>query len=398
MMVTLFGSGKTTKAIAKKLKEAVFFEDIDQKFRDEEGFWHYPTHTFDPNSSSLEIPSPGIPPSHPLIKRAKNLISEYDFFAKEMPFSIWISGTNGKTTTTQMVFKLLKDKKAEAGGNLGKPLATMNRNSRIWILETSSFTLHYTKTAFPDIYVLLPITPDHLSWHGDLKSYEESKLKPLKSMREGDLCIVPSKYSHVPTAAMKITYADSADLARYFGIDISKLSYEEPFLLDAVMAMAVDYILFERKEYSKINSFEIESHKLEEFKDAKGRVWIDDSKATNVDAAIWALRRYKNKKIKLIAGGDAKGADLEPLAQEIAKSGAELFAIGKDGETLYSLSLQKGAKAHLCKELSEAVKSVDAVLDSQSVGLLSPGCASLDQFGSYKERGERFKKLVMSLR
>ena len=121
-----------------------------------------PSHLFDPEASELEVTTPSLKPDHPLIKSAKNLLSEYDYFDKEMPFSIWISGTNGKTTTTQMLTHLLEKRGALSGGNIGTPLADLDTNAPIWVLESSSFALHHTHTASPDIYLLLPITPDHL--------------------------------------------------------------------------------------------------------------------------------------------------------------------------------------------------------------------------------------------
>ena len=185
--VSLFGYGVTTKALTKLFPHARFYDDkVVKPFKDKNGFRVKPSSEFNPKYSDLEVPSPGIPPSNPLILQAKNLISEYDCFAKDSPLSIWISGTNGKTTTTQMMQHLLKDKGSEAGGNIGTPLADLNLDANLWILETSSFTMHYTNTAVPNIYVLLPINPDHLSWHGSMNEYEKAKLKPIKMMSEGD--------------------------------------------------------------------------------------------------------------------------------------------------------------------------------------------------------------------
>ena len=139
--ISLFGYGKTTRSIAKKFGNAIFYDDKCTKpFRDKDGFMVKPSGEFSAKYSSVEIPSPGIPPSNPLINKAKNLISEYDYFAKSSPLKIWISGTNGKTTTTQMMQHLLGVRGSEAGGNIGTPLAELNPDAKIWILETSSFT------------------------------------------------------------------------------------------------------------------------------------------------------------------------------------------------------------------------------------------------------------------
>ncbi|WP_187647309.1 UDP-N-acetylmuramoyl-L-alanine--D-glutamate ligase [Nitrosophilus labii] len=400
--ISLFGYGKTTKAIAQKLRNAIFFDDnTKEPFIDEKGFKVFPSSFFDPKKSLLEIPSPGIPPFNPLIKRAANLISEYDLFlssffnSKNIPFTIWISGTNGKTTTTQMIAHLLKKRGAELGGNIGTPLANLDENAKIWTLETSSFTLHYTKFAKPNLYILLPISEDHISWHGSFKAYEKAKLKPIRALKEGEVCIIPKKYENIETNGMKIVYEKSEDLAKYFNIDIKKISFKEPFLLDALLALGVTKTVFDEIDYELINSFEVDSHKIEEFFDNEGRLWVDDSKATNINAAMEAVKRYKDKKIYLIAGGDAKGADLEPFVRFLKNFEIEIFAIGKDSDTIFKLS-----KKHfvICKRvvtLKRAVEEIKKVLDEKSVALLSPACASLDQFKSYKERGKKFKKYVL---
>ncbi len=402
MNISLFGYGKTTKAIAKKSKNVVFFDDNTKKaFIDENGFKIYPSKDFDPNSSSLEIPSPGIPPHNPLIKRAKNLISEYDLFLSskfnsKIPFSIWISGTNGKTTTTQMITHLLKEKGAIYGGNIGVPLGSLDKSKKIWVLETSSFTLHYTKFAKPNIYVLLPITPDHISWHGSFRAYEDAKLKPIKTLREGEVCIIPKKYENIKTSGMKITYNSSNDLANFFGIDIKKITFKEPFLLDAILALGIQKILFDETNYEKINSFKVDKHKIEEFFDKDGNLWVDDSKATNSDAAIKAIKRYKDKKIFLIVGGDCKGANLEPFIEFLKNFNIELFIIGKDTDYIYQLASKHKIASKKVFTLENAVKEIKQVINKDSLGILSPACASLDQFSSYKDRGEKFKKLVLS--
>ncbi len=228
---------------------------FDDKFKtesvDEFGNRLLPPSMFFTCKSKIQIPSPGFPPNHELIKQATNLVSEYDFYKQDIPFSIWISGTNGKTTTTQMVEHLLKNRGAISGGNIGEPLANLDKSKSIWILESSSFTLHYTKTATPDMYLLLPIKPDHLSWHGSFEEYEEAKLSVLKRMKEGSIAIVPKRYENYPTKAKLITYSDEYDLALTLEIDIKKVEFKTPFLQDAILAMSTDKILFDTIDYQK---------------------------------------------------------------------------------------------------------------------------------------------------
>ena len=379
----ILGKGKTALAIKEIYSDAKMYDDNDKD-------------SFDINSDELTVVSPGIPPYNYLVRNSKNLISEYDLFESTMPFSIWISGTNGKTTTTQMLQHILKDKGSVCGGNIGTPLASLDINSKIWILETSSFTLHYTLSVKPNIYILLPISDDHCSWHGSFKEYEHSKLKPLEYMKKDDIAIIPSHYKEYKTDAKVYTYNSSSDLSNVFDIDINKIKFKEPFLLDSLLALSIEKILFDEISYEKINKFIQDPHKLEEFKDKKGRLWIDDSKATNVDATIQALKTYKDKKIHLILGGDDKDANLNPLFEQLVKCDVELYAIGKNTDKLNTLSITYNLKLEKMYELKYAVEKIAYKLDKTSVALLSPAAASLDQFDSYKQRGEKFKGFINS--
>lgn len=398
MKLTLFGYGKTTKAIAKKVGPCSFYDDKTLKpFRDDEGNNVYPSFMFDANKSFLEIPSPGIAPNNALIKQAKNLVSEYDYFAKEMPFSIWISGTNGKTTTTEMITHLLKDKGAVSGGNIGTPLAELDRQKEIWVLETSSFSLHYTNVAKPNLYVLLPISDDHVSWHGSFEAYEEAKLKPLKQLREGEIGLVPKKYAHIQSAGQLIAYEGIEDLASYFELDITRLKFKGAFLLDALLAMAVAKMLFDVSDYALMNTYALAPHRQEVFYDKQKRLWVNDTKATNVDASLQAIENYSDKKLFLILGGDDKGANLHILFKTLQTKAVEVFCIGSNKNKLANLSQEYKLVYHVCKNLNDAISKIDLLHTQESYALLAPAAASLDEFSSYIKRGELFKEKVLSL-
>jgi UDP-N-acetylmuramoylalanine--D-glutamate ligase len=388
MKKSLFGYGKTIKAIAKSGNWDIYDDRFKEVSFDKFGNKLIPSKLFDENKSKLEITSPGISPDNYLIKKAKNLISDYDYFFDNFPFSIWVSGTNGKTTTTQMIKYLLEN--SEAGGNIGLPVAEMDEKKEFWILETSSFTLHYTKTAKPNIYILLPITPDHISWHGSFENYEKDKLSILDRMDERDIAIIPKKYENYPTSSFKIVYENSNDLINYF--DLKKTNFEEPFRLDEVLAKAVYKILFFKEK--SLKNFKIDSHKIEEFKDKKNRLWVDDSKATNIDATINAIKKYKDKKIHLIVGGDSKGQNLIPLFEEIKNYNVTLYLIGKDASLFEEQSKKYNLNYFNCENLENSINLIDKNFQN-GVALLSPASASLDQFNSYKERGKKFKKLVL---
>jgi UDP-N-acetylmuramoylalanine--D-glutamate ligase len=393
---TLFGYGLTTKAIAKKLGGGCTFFDDNAKeaYSDENGNKILPSNLFDPEKSQLEVTTPSLKPNHPLIKKAKHLLSEYDYFDKEMPFTVWISGTNGKTTTTQMLTHILEKRGAISGGNIGTPLADLDTSAPIWVLESSSFTLHHTNTASPDIYLLLPITPDHLDWHGTPEQYEADKLKPLLTMKEGELALVPKGLNLPKTDAYVVEYDSNEFIIEYFKLDASKLNYKGAFLQDALLALAVTKVLFDETDYDLLNHFKRDAHRQEELKDSKGRLWVNDSKATNLDATLQAVKGYADKHIHLILGGDDKGVDLNPLFKVMEALNLTLYTIGANNDRLLELAKRYNIDAVESKNIENAILNINKAHTDKSVALLSPAAASFDQFKSYKHRGDTFMELI----
>ena len=395
MKVALLGYGKTTRALAKRVEHCVFFDDKTQEmYIDEEGFMVAPSFSYDPTAFDVTIPSPGIPPYNPMIQNAQHLISEYDFFAESMGHSVWISGTNGKTTTTQMITHILANIGAQSGGNIGEPVAMLDPK-RYWVLETSSFTLHYTTKAKPNIYVLLPIREDHISWHGSFKGYVEDKLKPLGMMQEGDVAIVPKEYASIKSEAMVIGYEDANELAELFDIETKKLRFRGGFLLDSVLALCVQKILTDRIDYEAMNAFVVDPHRQEEFVDSKGYLWVNDTKATNIDATLACLDAYAGKNIHLILGGDDKGVSLEPLFNYLKGKPIITYHIGANEKRLSAMAKRYDVAFEECSTLENAVAKIKEKLQKDEVAILSPAAASLDQFSSYAHRGEAFKKAVL---
>jgi len=403
MKPTLFGYGLTTKAIASSLGGGckIYDDKTTSAYKDDEGNEILPSNAFEPSQSQLEITTPSFPPSHPLIQKAQNLISEYDYFLspllnEDIPFSIWISGTNGKTTTTQMLTHLLAKRGAISGGNIGTPLANLDKDAPIWVLESSSFTLHHTHQASPNVYLLLPITPDHLDWHGNAAEYEASKLKPLLGMREGEMALIPKGVNIPPTDAFVVEYDSNAFLEEYFDIDASKIDFKGAFLQDALLSLAITKALFDEVDYEAINSFQVDAHRQEEIRDKQNRIWINDSKATNIDATIQAIATFSDMPIHLILGGDDKGVDLNELFESMP-SDITLYAIGSNTNKLMELSQKYTLQCIECHTLEVAVDSIGAVLQIDQVALLSPAAASKDQFKSYIHRGESFREYVVNL-
>jgi len=388
-LLRVLGKGKTAKAIKaieNTLKEKVCLYD-------ENDF----NKNYDKNSNDFTIVSPGIPPSNFMVKASKSIISDCDYFCKNAPLNVWVSGTNGKTTTVQMCEKLFSSHGVEVGGNIGTPLASMDKNAKLWVLELSSFTLHYTKSASPNIYILLPISEDHISWHGSFEAYQKAKLSPLEKMGEGDSVILPSKYLAYPTSAKKIPYENSDSLCEYFEIDKKRVHFCEPFLFDALLVLGLEKILFNTLSYDKINSFKLAPHRMEKLKDKQGRTWINDSKATNVSATLEALKPLKNEKLYLILGGDDKGADLNPLFELLKNYHVEIFAIGTNTKKLYSMAKILDIKCEACFELKNALEKINTKLDIHSLAILSPAASSLDQFSFFGKRGDDFKAFVKNL-
>lgn len=405
-MIALLGFGKTNQALLEYINaQGTKCVVCDDKFSQEnqDGFGNIFTQDFSSIPTTMQIPSPGIPPYNKMIVESKNLVSEYDYILSNVKEKqIWISGTNGKTTTTEMLEWVLKDFGGVCGGNIGKPLASLIAiKPKIWILETSSFSLHYTKEVFPHCYILLPLSEDHISWHGSFEGYVDDKLSVLGRMSEECVAFIPKNLqSHPKVQGFRgklYLYADSKDLAQAFGISLSSIPFKEPFLLDALLALCGAEVMCGESRVEALASYKVGEHKMEEFKDKEGRVWVNDSKGTNADASIWALRNYEGKKIYLILGGEDKGADLSELFEEMRGKDIEIFAIGKNALRLQELAREYAIPCKVCEVLKNAVESIHPLHSKESIALLSPAAASLDQFSSYKQRGEDFRRFVQEI-
>lgn len=391
-MKSIFGYGIIAKAISSKI-QAGTWNIYDDAFltnsKDEFGNNLLPASEFQALNSELEIISPAISPINNLAKKALHLTSEIDYFYDSLGLSIWVSGTNGKTTTTQMIAYLLN---IQAGGNIGLALCDMDLKAKLIVLEMSSFALYYTKKARPEIYILLPILKDHISWHGSFKEYEKAKLELIFRMNKTATCIVPKKYEEYLSKAQcrKYFYENELDIAKQFNIDISKIKHKTPFLLDALLALACEKIITSKLSIKRLNSFVIDKHKCQEIFDAKNRLWVNDSKATNISAALACVDSYKDKKLHLIVGGDEKGQDLREFFKYLAKD-TKLYLIGKkDFSTLAKECLFNAIRC----DLKKAVRLIYKDLKEDEVAILSPACSSLDEFDSYKQRGELFIQYI----
>jgi len=180
-------------------------------------------------------------------------------------------------------------------------------------------------------------------------------------------------------------------------IDSSKINFKAAFLEDALLALAVSKTLFDELDYDTINSFKLDKHRQEETSDSLGQLWVNDSKATNLDATIQAVKGYDDKFIRLIIGGNDKGADLSPLFKLLEKKEVQLYTIGANSEKLAKLSNEHNINFTACETLENAVNTIAKERTQNDVALLSPAAASFDQFNSYKHRGEEFFRFIKNI-
>jgi UDP-N-acetylmuramoylalanine--D-glutamate ligase len=230
-----------------------------------------------------------------------------------------------------------------------------------------------------------------------MQSYTQDKLKPLTTMKEGELALIPKGLDIPKSDAYIVEYDSNEFLASYFDIDISKLNFKGAFLQDALLSLAVTKVLFDSVDYELMNSFVRDEHRQEEITDSQDRLWVNDSKATNLDATIQAIQTYQDRYMHLILGGDDKGVNLDELFILLQKLPVSIYAIGSNTQKLISLASTYNIKAHKCDRLQNAIKLIDKVHTKESIALLSPAAASLDQYPSYKARGDEFKTLVKAL-
>ena len=222
-------------------------------------------------------------------------------------------------------------------------------------------------------------------------------------MSEDSSAIIPQIYAQSPQAKAfkgKIYFYDSAEsLANLFEIEPNLVHFKGAFLLDSILSLAVCKLLTCKIDYDLMNSFKIDSHKIEEFLDAQGRVFVDDSKATNISAVEEALKIYADKFIFLILGGDNKGVSLAPLVKTLQRYRVKIFAIGKSENHIKELCDESCVKCEVCGTLQNAVAKIKCEFNdlANQICLLSPACASLDQFKSYAERGDKFKLYALSI-
>jgi UDP-N-acetylmuramoylalanine--D-glutamate ligase len=337
----------------------------------------------------LLVKSPGVPGDHPLVAEARRrgvpVWSEVELGYRLRPQAnlIGVTGTNGKTTTVELLGSILRaaGRDVAVAGNVGRPLTAVD--SAEWVVcELSSFQLEDVHELACVAAVLLNLEPDHLDRHGTFEEYRRTKLRIFERAQAK---IVP----------------------RGSGLDGIEFSADDPLPAEprlpgrhnrenaaAAAAAARAVGVPDSAVAEGIASFAGVPHRLETVVEQAGVRWVNDSKATNVAAAQRALEAFADRPVLLIAGGRGKGESFAPLA---AAMGANVRAVYTVGETAHELAREVGERAEVAGDLATAVRLAAAAARAGDVVLLSPACASYDQFECFEERGEEFRRLVQNL-
>jgi UDP-N-acetylmuramoylalanine--D-glutamate ligase len=344
----------------------------------------------------LVVKSPGVPAESPLVTATRTreiaVWSEVELGYRLLPAGaqlIGVTGTNGKTTTTELLGAILRaaGRSVEVAGNVGRALtdAAEIAADDSWIVcELSSFQLEDVHTLACDVAVLLNLEPDHLDRHGTFDAYRAAKLRIFERARTN---VVP----------------------RGLGIDGIEFSTDDPLPAEplipgrhnrenaaAATAAARAAGVSDDAIAEALRTFPGVPHRLELVRELHGVRWVNDSKATNTAAAARGVAAYDDP-LRLILGGSLKGEDFVPFVRGLPPNVRSIYLVGAATEEL-AAALDEGGRAYVrAGDLSTAVAGAAADAEPGDVVLLSPACASYDQFANFEERGETFRWLVEEL-
>ena len=362
--------------------------------------------------------SPGIPNQHKALSLASkheiSISSDIEVFLKiNKSIKILITGTNGKTSTCKILETLLRsvfsDLKIVSIGNIGKPVLNyIDNDIDVSIIEVSSFQLELLNEVEFDIGLLLNIEEDHLDKHSDIEDYRNVKNSVLKNadinISYNDRNLFSKTFLNYKTIILPNELAESSIFNDWPSHDIENLKASV-----AVLEALIER--FRKGSLGNINLFaELEKafdqfkkfpHRFEHLEMVGGVNFINDSKATNLDATLKAIRAANELEkigdIYLICGGDLKGQEIASKELQEIKSLKKVFIFGKDKELIFN-ALRQYAQCMIVQDLKEAlIEAVKFTKDDDCV-LFSPACSSLDMFKDYKDRGETFKRLIKDLK
>ena len=426
-----FLAGKGAKALAtdeKPLSELKGIADELGRLQPDVEFVGYDINAL--TGIDMIIPSPGVPPSNFLLSEAvrRNILvlSEVELAYRFLkPLMIAITGTNGKTTTTTLIGKILSEdgKKVFVGGNIGNPLIGYidgKQDDDYVVVEVSSFQLQWIRHFRPYISILLNTTCDHVDYHGTFENYRMIKERIFENQTEGDIAILnadePDSMELAKKLAVKVLFfSTSKRVAEGMFLDNSRLVYQssagvgEEYPLDMIkipglhnVENVMAAIIAARKcgcshaNITKaIENFKGISHRIEYVMEKQGVAFYDDSKGTNVGAVMRALETFSRPIILLLGGRDKEG-DFQTLTPLIKEKVKELVLFGEARLRIYDL-VGGIVKTESVAALKQAIEVAFRHSAPGDVVLLSPGCASFDEFSNYKERGKFFKEVVRNL-
>ncbi len=390
-------------------------------------------HTEDLVLAATEIiKSPGIPNYAPLVRKAAEkgipILSEMEFAKRYTSAKmICITGSNGKTTTTSLIYHILKSAGLNVGlgGNIGKSFARQvaEESHDYYVLELSSFQLENMYSFKADIAILLNITPDHLDrYDHDMQKYVDAKMRIARNQTETDAFIfweedpiVSKEIKKLASSGRRYTFAEHkvGNAIAYLDnneIDIcmsnSKFIMEQSqlaieglhnlynSLASGIAAKLLD-ITNDNLRHS-LSDFQGVEHRLEKVAKVRGIQFINDSKATNVNSCWYALQSMKTK-VVLILGGTDKGNDYTEIEQLVKDKVKALIFLGVDNSKLHSFFDKKVDRIEDASSMQEAVQKAYSLASEGDTVLLSPCCASFDLFKNYEDRGDQFKEYVRKL-
>jgi UDP-N-acetylmuramoylalanine--D-glutamate ligase len=376
----------------------------------------------DEDSSAYQIAvlSPGIDPASRLARnfssRNIDMIGELELGWRfcEIPV-IAVTGTNGKTTTTELLAEMLNacGQRTIACGNIGKPLSAVARDKTqfdVLTVEVSSFQLETIQTFRPSISLWLNFAPDHLDRYRSVADYRAAKLRIFENQRADDVAVVNAIERLPGVRARTITfsaYADQADIRlsegaivyqneavlRLSDTKLRGLHNIENLMatLGAGMARGLSF----REMVPPLCAYDPRPHRCEFVRELCRVSYVNDSKATNLDAVEKALRA-QTKPVILIAGGKDKGFTFDPLRSLVKEKVRSTILIGEMAESI-ARSWNGAVKSEIASSLADAVERAHAVAKPGEIVLFSPGTSSFDMFKSYADRGDQFRALVQAL-
>ena len=368
------------------------------------------------------VVSPGVSLTEKSIVKAiangSKIVSDIDLFACSVDVPIVaITGSNGKSTVTTMLGEMAKaaGKKVGVGGNLGTPaLDLLEQDAAVYVLELSSFQLERTSVLNAAAATVLNISADHLDRHADIAEYAKEK----QNIFSGNGVMVINVDDPIVDAMQEagrcaFTFSIKKEADFYIGHkgDAEYLMHDEQCLMPlaelplegrhnaanalAALALGVSIGLDEQAMCNALKVFKGLDHRMQRVAEIRGVTWVNDSKATNIGACVAALQGYERKVI-LIAGGDAKGADMNELTPAIKEKAKSVVLMGKDAG-LIQQALNNCVPVYAAKNMVQAVQISASLAQIGDSVLLSPACASLDQYKNYQDRGNQFAKAVLGL-